>query len=81
MATATAKEALRCNDKGNGNVWGDPAPPWGMKRFMGQKRWQEQQQTMPNAVTSKGATRGGGRGTRRSCDEMGVEALGNTTTN
>jgi hypothetical protein len=36
---------------------------------------------MPNAVTSKGTTRGGGRGTRQSCDEMGVEALGNATTN
>ena len=35
----------------------------------------------PTAVTSKGAMRGGGQGTRGSCDEMGVEALGNATTN
>jgi hypothetical protein len=34
---------------------------------------------MLNAVTSEGTTRGGGRGTRQSCNKMGVEALGNLT--
>jgi hypothetical protein len=37
-------------------------------------------QTAPNAVTEE-TTRGRGQGTRRSCDEMRVEALGNATTN
>jgi hypothetical protein len=36
---------------------------------------------MPNTVTNKGATRGGDRDTRRSCDKMGVEVLGKATTN
>ena len=34
-----------------------------------------------NAVTSEGTTRGRGRDNKRSCDEMGVEVLGNATTN
>ena len=56
-------------------------PLWGRSRRKGRKRRQEWRQTTPNAVTSKGATSGGGRGTMRSCNEMGVEALGNATTN
>ena len=36
---------------------------------------------MPNTVMSEGSTRGESQSTRRSCAEMGVEALGNAVTN
>jgi hypothetical protein len=56
-------------------------PLWGRRHHAGWiQRW-ERWQTTPNAVTSEGATRDGGQGTRQSCNKMGVEALGNTATN
>ena len=80
VTTATVKEAPRCNDNENSNVRGS-LPLWGKRCCAGQKRQRERRQTTPTAVRSKGATRGGGQGTRQSCNEMGVEMLGNVTTN
>ena len=68
-------------DNKNGMFGEAPLPLWGRRRCTGQIRQQERRQTTSNAVTSKGATRGRGQGTGRSCDEMRVEALGNGTTN
>jgi hypothetical protein len=71
----------RHNDNGNGNIGEASVPLWERRhRTRWIRRW-ERQQTAPNAVMSNGATRGGGRVTRQRCNKMGVEALGNATTN
>ena len=79
-AMAAAKEAPCRNDNRNG-IREARLLLWGRRRCKGQIGWREWQQTTPNAVTSKGKTKDGGQGTRQSCGQMGVEALGKMTTN